>query len=48
MLELLFLAIAPSLFVFLYIYKKDRYEPEPLHLLAWVFFLGALSSSRPA
>ena len=43
MLGLLLLAIAPSLFVFLYIYRKDRYEPEPLHLLAWVFFLGALS-----
>jgi RsiW-degrading membrane proteinase PrsW (M82 family) len=43
MLGLLALAIAPALFVFLYIYKKDRYEPEPLHLLAWVFFLGALS-----
>ena len=43
MLGLLALAIAPALFVFLYIYKKDRYEPEPLHLLAWVFFLGSLS-----
>jgi RsiW-degrading membrane proteinase PrsW (M82 family) len=43
MLELLVLAIAPALFVFLYIYRKDRYEPEPLHLLAWVFFLGALA-----
>jgi RsiW-degrading membrane proteinase PrsW (M82 family) len=43
MLGLLALAIAPALFVFLYIYKKDRYEPEPLDLLAWVFFLGALS-----
>jgi len=43
MLGLLALAIAPALFVFLYIYKKDRYEPEPLHLLAWVFFLGAIS-----
>jgi RsiW-degrading membrane proteinase PrsW (M82 family) len=43
MLELLLLAIAPSLFVFLYIYRKDCYEPEPLHLLAWIFFLGALS-----
>jgi RsiW-degrading membrane proteinase PrsW (M82 family) len=43
MLELLLLAIAPSLFVFLSIYRKDCYEPEPLHLLAWIFFLGALS-----
>jgi protease PrsW len=43
MLDLLFLAIAPTLFILLYIYKKDRYEPEPLHLVAWVFFLGALT-----
>ncbi|WP_292349732.1 PrsW family glutamic-type intramembrane protease, partial [Methanoregula sp. PtaU1.Bin006] len=43
MLDLLFLAIAPTLFLLLYIYRKDRYEPEPLHLIAWVFFLGALS-----
>lgn len=43
MLDLLFLAVAPTLFILLYIYKKDRYEPEPLHLIAWVFFLGALS-----
>jgi RsiW-degrading membrane proteinase PrsW (M82 family) len=43
MLGLLVLAIAPTLFILLYIYRKDRYEPEPLHLIAWVFFLGALS-----
>jgi RsiW-degrading membrane proteinase PrsW (M82 family) len=43
MLDLLFLAIAPTLVILLYIYKKDRYEPEPLHLVAWVFFLGALT-----
>jgi RsiW-degrading membrane proteinase PrsW (M82 family) len=43
MLELLLLALAPTLFIFLYIYRKDCYEPEPLHLVAWVFFLGALS-----
>jgi RsiW-degrading membrane proteinase PrsW (M82 family) len=43
MLDLLFLAIAPSLFILLYIYKKDRYEPEPLHLVAGVFFLGTLT-----
>jgi RsiW-degrading membrane proteinase PrsW (M82 family) len=44
MLELLVLAIAPAVFIFLYIYSKDRYEPEPLHLVAWVFILGALST----
>ena len=43
MLELLFLAVAPSLFIFLYIYRKDCWEPEPPHLLAWVFFLGAFA-----
>lgn len=43
MLDLVFLAIAPTLFILLYIYKKDRYEPEPLHLVAGVFFLGALT-----
>lgn len=43
MLELLFLAIAPTLFLILYVYRKDRYEPEPIHLVTWVFFLGALS-----
>jgi RsiW-degrading membrane proteinase PrsW (M82 family) len=43
MLDLLFLAIAPTLFLLLYIYRKDRYEPEPLHLVAWVFLLGALA-----
>jgi len=43
MLELLVLAIAPALFIFLYIYRKDCYEPEPLHLVLWVFFLGALA-----
>jgi RsiW-degrading membrane proteinase PrsW (M82 family) len=43
MLDLLVLAIAPTLFILLFIYRKDWYEPEPLHLVAWVFFLGALS-----
>ncbi|NMB79439.1 MAG: PrsW family intramembrane metalloprotease [Methanomicrobiales archaeon] len=42
MLDLLFLAIAPAVFIFLYIYAKDRYEPEPLHLVLWIFFLGCL------
>ncbi|HSA37692.1 MAG TPA: PrsW family glutamic-type intramembrane protease [Methanoregula sp.] len=43
MLELLVLAIAPALFILLYMYRRDSYEPEPLHLVAWIFFLGALS-----
>jgi hypothetical protein len=29
MLELLVPAIAPTLFILLYIYREDRYEPEP-------------------
>jgi RsiW-degrading membrane proteinase PrsW (M82 family) len=43
MLDLLLLAIAPSVFLFLFIYAKDRYEPEPLHLVLRVFLLGCLS-----
>jgi RsiW-degrading membrane proteinase PrsW (M82 family) len=43
MIDLLVLAIAPAIFIFLYIYAKDRYEPENLHLVFWIFLLGALS-----
>ncbi len=43
MIELLVLAIAPAIFIAWYIYRKDKYEPEPLHLLLGVFILGALS-----
>ncbi len=43
MLDLLFLAIAPAVFIFLYVYAQDRYEREPLHLVLYVFLLGALS-----
>jgi RsiW-degrading membrane proteinase PrsW (M82 family) len=42
MLELLLLAIVPSAVLLWYIWKKDSYEPEPWHLIAWVFFLGTL------
>jgi RsiW-degrading membrane proteinase PrsW (M82 family) len=42
MLELLLIAIVPSALLLWYIWKKDSYEPEPLHLIAWVFFLGTL------
>lgn len=44
MLDLLFLAIAPAVFLFMYIRAKDRYEPEPLHLVLWIFLLGCLST----
>lgn len=43
MLGLLLLAVAPSLFIFLYLYRKDRYEPEPLRLVIWIFFLGTVA-----
>jgi len=43
MFELLILAIAPAIFIAGYMYRKDHYEPEPLHLVLWVFILGALS-----
>ena len=43
MFELLFLALAPGIFLLWYIYRKDRYEPEPLRLVLWIFLLGALS-----
>lgn len=44
MLELVALAIAPVIFLLLYIYQRDRYEPEPLRLVLWVFLLGGLST----
>jgi RsiW-degrading membrane proteinase PrsW (M82 family) len=40
----MFLAIAPGFAIMLYIYLKDRYEPEPLGLLLKCFVLGALST----
>ncbi len=43
MSDLLLLAIAPAVFILLFIYSKDRYEPEPLHLVIGIFFLGCLS-----
>jgi RsiW-degrading membrane proteinase PrsW (M82 family) len=43
MIELLFLAIAPALFILWYVYSKDRYDPEPLRLVVRVFLLGALA-----
>lgn len=37
---ILLIAIAPGLFWLGYFYKRDVYEPEPLHLMALLFFLG--------
>ena len=39
---LLALALAPGIFICLYIYFKDRYKREPLGLLVWAFVLGIL------
>jgi RsiW-degrading membrane proteinase PrsW (M82 family) len=37
---ILLIATAPGLFWLWYFYKRDEYEPEPLHLMALLFFLG--------
>ena len=41
---LLALALAPTTAVMLYIYLRDRHEPEPLGLLAISFLYGGLST----
>ncbi|MFT3680293.1 MAG: PrsW family glutamic-type intramembrane protease [Ferruginibacter sp.] len=43
-MNLLALAIAPGIAICIYIYCKDRYNKEPLHLLLLSFFLGMLST----
>ena len=43
-LFLLALAIAPGLAICLYVFGKDKFEKEPLHLLVKCFFLGVLSA----
>lgn len=42
-LFLLALALAPGAVIGLYIYLKDRYEPEPIRLVVLSFFLGFIS-----
>jgi RsiW-degrading membrane proteinase PrsW (M82 family) len=42
MLELLILAIAPAVFLLIYFYLRDRYEPEPLGWVIKVFIIGAV------
>lgn len=41
---LLALALAPALFIMVYIYVKDKYEREPIQLLLKNFGLGATAS----
>ncbi|MEO6346835.1 MAG: PrsW family glutamic-type intramembrane protease [Aquaticitalea sp.] len=43
-MTLLLSAIAPILFVLIFIYLMDKYEKEPIHLLLFSFFLGAIVS----
>jgi RsiW-degrading membrane proteinase PrsW (M82 family) len=43
-MHLLFLAIAPVTVVILYIYFKDKYEKEPIKIVAISFLLGATVS----
>ncbi|OPZ97909.1 MAG: Protease PrsW [Bacteroidetes bacterium ADurb.Bin408] len=41
---LLFISIFPVLVILLYIYKRDKYEKEPIGLLIKAFFAGVLSA----
>lgn len=43
MLEVLIVAIAPSIFLLWFFRHKDRYEHEPVFFMAKVFVLGVLS-----
>ena len=43
-MTLLLIAIAPGLALAIFIYFKDKFEKEPLHLLLISFALGALST----
>jgi len=39
---LIFIALAPCLFLLWYFYHRDKYEPEPKKLIIKIFLLGAL------
>jgi len=41
---LLFMAVLPSVLLFIYVWKKDKVEKEPAGLLWRIFVLGALSA----
>ena len=36
-------AVLPVLLLLFFIYKKDKYQPEPIGKLVWTFFVGCLS-----
>ena len=42
-MSLIALTFAPALFIFLYVYLRDKYEREPILHLFITFFLGALT-----
>lgn len=42
-MNLTILAIIPCIVILIYIYKKDKVEKEPLHLIALLVFLGMMS-----
>ncbi len=44
MLLLLSLALAPGLALLIFVYLKDKYEPEPLKLVLKAFLFGGLST----
>jgi RsiW-degrading membrane proteinase PrsW (M82 family) len=41
--EILILSVLPGLLWIIYIYRRDRYEPEPKSMILKAFMLGALS-----
>jgi len=41
---LIIISVLPSVLILLYLYKKEKYEQEPLSLLLKAFILGALST----
>lgn len=43
MIELLLLAVIPAIILIWYIYKKDKFEPEPPYLVMRVFIYGMLA-----
>lgn len=40
---ILAMAVAPVIWLLRYVYKKDKYEKEPLSMLIWAFILGILA-----